>query len=298
MSITLATAHDVIAVPTSAVHYQGSATYVDVLQATASRSRHDGQSRRRRPRTDRGRVRPEGRPAGGPRRPQRGRAEQQHDADRPHRLRRPASVAAGGFGVDSAAPGGGVAAPIRRSLTGRSQRRSHLAATVEFRQRRRRGAGDDRRRSAATERPATRDATGPPVLDVVVPVHNEQASLERSIRRLHAYLTESVPVRLAHHHRRQRKHRRHLGNRLPARRRTLSGVRLVRVNAEGSRPGAADGMGEQRRGRPRLHGRRSVDRPRRVAAARRAADVRSQRPRDRHPAGAWLAGHPRTRSAR
>jgi putative flippase GtrA len=33
-----------------------------------------------------------------------------------------------------------------------------------------------------------------PVLDVVIPVHNEQASLERSIRRLHTYLTDSFPL--------------------------------------------------------------------------------------------------------
>lgn len=33
----------------------------------------------------------------------------------------------------------------------------------------------------------------PPVLDVVVPVHNEQAGLERSLRQLHAYLTSSFP---------------------------------------------------------------------------------------------------------
>jgi putative flippase GtrA len=33
----------------------------------------------------------------------------------------------------------------------------------------------------------------PPVLDVVVPVHNEEATLERSLRRLHAHLTGSFP---------------------------------------------------------------------------------------------------------
>ncbi|TFV91089.1 bifunctional glycosyltransferase family 2/GtrA family protein [Blastococcus sp. CT_GayMR16] len=33
----------------------------------------------------------------------------------------------------------------------------------------------------------------PPVLDVVVPVHNEQAGLEASLRRLHAHLTDSFP---------------------------------------------------------------------------------------------------------
>src|SRR4051794_14461771 len=32
-----------------------------------------------------------------------------------------------------------------------------------------------------------------PVLDVVVPVHNEQADLEPCLRRLHAHLTEQVP---------------------------------------------------------------------------------------------------------
>jgi len=41
---------------------------------------------------------------------------------------------------------------------------------------------------------SARTATTTPVLDVVVPVHNEQAALEHSIRRLHAYLTASFPL--------------------------------------------------------------------------------------------------------
>ena len=36
-------------------------------------------------------------------------------------------------------------------------------------------------------------ATGAPVLDVVVPVYNEQAALADSVRRLHRYLQEAVP---------------------------------------------------------------------------------------------------------
>lgn len=36
-------------------------------------------------------------------------------------------------------------------------------------------------------------ATGAPVLDVVVPVYNEQAALADSVHRLHRYLSESVP---------------------------------------------------------------------------------------------------------
>jgi hypothetical protein len=34
---------------------------------------------------------------------------------------------------------------------------------------------------------------GPPVLDVVVPVHDEEDDLEPCLRRLHAHLTEAVP---------------------------------------------------------------------------------------------------------
>lgn len=41
---------------------------------------------------------------------------------------------------------------------------------------------------------AARD-TGAPVLDVVIPVYNEQTALAASVRRLHRYLSESVPFR-------------------------------------------------------------------------------------------------------
>ena len=41
---------------------------------------------------------------------------------------------------------------------------------------------------------SARTATTAPVLDVVVPVHNEQAALAGSIRRLHAYLTDCFPL--------------------------------------------------------------------------------------------------------
>ena len=32
----------------------------------------------------------------------------------------------------------------------------------------------------------------PPVLDVVIPVHNEERDLEPCVRRLHAYLTDEL----------------------------------------------------------------------------------------------------------
>src|SRR5215475_11550996 len=40
----------------------------------------------------------------------------------------------------------------------------------------------------------TQSEAGPaPVLDVVIPVHNEEADLERCVRRLHHYLSTAVP---------------------------------------------------------------------------------------------------------
>ncbi len=39
------------------------------------------------------------------------------------------------------------------------------------------------------------DDSAPPVLDVVVPVHNEEVDLDWSVRRLHRYLTNAVPYR-------------------------------------------------------------------------------------------------------
>ena len=59
-------------------------------------------------------------------------------------------------------------------------------------------------------RPTTAPA---PEIDVVVPVHNEEAGLERSIRRLHRYLVVRVPVLLADRDRRQRDDRRDAGDR-------------------------------------------------------------------------------------
>ena len=42
-------------------------------------------------------------------------------------------------------------------------------------------------------RPATSDPGPPPMLDVVIPVFNEERDLEASVRRLHAHLRSSVP---------------------------------------------------------------------------------------------------------
>jgi putative flippase GtrA len=76
------------------------------------------------------------------------------------------------------------------------------------------------------------DATGSLVLDVVVPVHNEQASLERSVRRLHAYLSDSFPYawRITIADSASTDSTWSLASALAA---ELSGVRLVRVAQKG-----------------------------------------------------------------
>ena len=58
-----------------------------------------------------------------------------------------------------------------------------------------------------------------PQVEVVVPVHNEQAALEASIRRLHRFLSESFPFSWRDRDRRQRELRRDADARRPAGRR-------------------------------------------------------------------------------
>ena len=132
------------------------------------------------------------------------------------------------------------------------------------------------------------------VLDVVVPVYNEETDLEPSVRRLHAHLADALPVPVPDHHRRQRQHRRHPGRsrgRLAA---ELPDVARGPARGEGPRPGAARRSGRPRTRRCSPTGRRPVHRPRRAAAAGRAADLRALGPGDRHPARprrrGWSAG--------
>ena len=139
-------------------------------------------------------------------------------------------------------------------------------------------------RPPARRRPAGPTRTAPSV-EIVVPVYNEEAALEHSIRRLHRYLGAELPVHLADRHRRQREHRRHAGDRAGA------GARAARRRAaaprpQGPRARAARGLVAQRRAGPLLHGRRPLDGPARPAAAGRAAALGAQRPRHRHPPGA------------
>ena len=135
-------------------------------------------------------------------------------------------------------------------------------------------------------RPRPDDARRTATVEIVVPVYNEEADLEASIRRLHALPDRAVPAPVARHDRRQRQHRPDVGHRLPPRRRARrragrsTSTRRVAAGRCAPRGRASDAP------RRRLHGRRPLDRPRRAAPARRAARVRPQRRRDRHPAGA------------
>ena len=135
-------------------------------------------------------------------------------------------------------------------------------------------------------------AAAAPDVEIVVPVYNEAAGLEQSVRRLHRFLTDGFPFTLADRHRRQRVGRRDAGDRPPARAPAAERPPPA-ARAEGPRPRAARGLvGEPGEGRD-LHGRRPLDRPARTAPAGRAADVRPFRPRHRHPPRPQLAGRAR-----
>ena len=117
----------------------------------------------------------------------------------------------------------------------------------------------------------------------MIPVHDEERDLERRCAPLHRYLSErfahswaitvadnastdgtwAIALRLASE---------------------LDHVRRAAPRREGPGPCAPHRLVGEPRRRRRLHGRRPVDRPRRAAPARRAAALRPQRRRHRHPA--------------
>ena len=110
------------------------------------------------------------------------------------------------------------------------------------------------------------------VLDVVVPVYNEETDLPRCVRRLHAHLSAGLPLLLPDHGRRQRQHGPHLAVAQELAR-ELPCVRVRAPGPEGPRPRAGRRLVGLRRPGARLHGRRPVDRPRRAAPAGRPADL-------------------------
>jgi glycosyltransferase involved in cell wall biosynthesis len=57
----------------------------------------------------------------------------------------------------------------------------------------RRGAGRGSAQSARENALSARGETAPPVLDIVIPVHNEVHAIVPSVRRLHAYLSAGLP---------------------------------------------------------------------------------------------------------
>jgi low temperature requirement protein LtrA/putative flippase GtrA len=89
-----------------------------------------------------------------------------------------------------------------------------------------------------------------PTVEIALPVHNEERALEGSVRRLHAFCTESLPwsFRIV------------IADNASA---DGTGAIAERLAAELDAPGLV----ARRRRRPRLHGRRLLDRPRGAPAA-------------------------------
>ena len=135
--------------------------------------------------------------------------------------------------------------------------------------------------------------TPSPAVELVLPVYNEQPILERSVRRLHAYLTDAFPFSF----------RITIADNASTDATWDIAQRLSRRTARGRRrpPGpervvAARCARSGRAATPTVvvvHGHRFVDRPRRGAAARRSPAVRSQRRCDRQPAEQVLPRRPR-----
>ncbi len=138
---------------------------------------------------------------------------------------------------------------------------------------------------------AAREA-GVPVLDVVVPVYNEQAALADSVRRLHRYLEENfaVPVRITIADNASIDDTPRIAAELAA---ELDGVRGGATGGEGPRTGTARGLVHLGRAGAGLHGRRPVHRPGRARTVGGAADLGSFRSGHRHPVRPRLTGGPR-----
>ena len=137
-------------------------------------------------------------------------------------------------------------------------------------------------------RPTVDEPTAP-VVDIVVPVYNEERALEPSVRRLHGYLTPDSRSRGASRSSTTRPPTR-LGRRPIASPASSPACTRVHLDRKGRGFALRSRVGRERRRGRRLHGRRPLDRSRRAAPARRAPRVGSLRRRDR------LA--PRTRVAR
>ena len=130
---------------------------------------------------------------------------------------------------------------------------------------------------------------GVPVLDVVVPVYNEQGrpcELGASAAPLSA---TTLSVRGPNHDRRQRQYRRHPADRRATGRGTDRRA-CGAAGAEGPRTRSARRVEHLGRAGAGLHGCRLVHRPRGAGPVGGSADFRPFRPRDRLPAGPRLAG--------
>ena len=104
-------------------------------------------------------------------------------------------------------------------------------------------------------------AAGVPVLDVVIPVYNEQATLADSVYRLHRHLREQFPfpARITIADNASVDDTPRLAEELAA---ELSDVRVVRLEQKGRGRALHEAWSDVRRAGARLHGRRPVHRPR------------------------------------
>ena len=117
-------------------------------------------------------------------------------------------------------------------------------------------------------------------IDIVVPVHNEAAALELSLRRLHRFLSAEFPFswRIVVADNASTDATPEIAARLA---RELPGVEHLELERKGRGRALREAWSREPGAGRLLHGRRPLDRPARAAPARRAAAVGPLRPRDR-----------------
>ena len=122
------------------------------------------------------------------------------------------------------------------------------------------------------------------VLDVVVPVHNEEADLGPCVRRLHAHLTAHFPYpfRITVADNASVDGTLAVAEALAG---ELPEVEVLHLDAKGRGRALRAAWSASDAAGAGVHGRGPVHRPGRAAAAGRAAHLRPLRPGHRHPAG-------------
>ena len=180
----------------------------------------------------------------------------------------------------------------RTMSTDRPVRRLEDGMETESRQ------GDHHRKNdgaVTCPHPGLDAANTAPAVEVVVPVYNEERALDENIRRLHAYLHDwfPLPTRITIADNASTDGTWRVATALAE---DLPDVRAIHLDVKGRGRALTDRLVAQRRGRGRVHGRRSLHRAVGAPPPRGAPALGSQRRGHREPAAPRVAGGARAQA--